>query len=83
MANSIDKKTENVEEHVAGSYKDLYNSIDDREAVDELYATVESMVDTKSIADVERVTPDVVKEAVSRLNSNKTDPDFSFTSNFF
>jgi hypothetical protein len=83
VANSIDNKTENVEEHFAGIYKDLYNSIDDREAVDELYATVESLIDTKSIADVERVTPDVVKEAVSRLNCNKTDPVFSFTSDFF
>ena len=37
---------------------------------------------SKSITDVEKVTPDIVKEAVSRLNNSKTDPVFSFTSDF-
>ena len=82
VANCIDGKTENIEEHFSSIYKNLYNSVDDRPAVDELYNRVGNMIDNKSIVDVEKVTPDVVKEAVGRLNTNKTDPVFGFTSDF-
>ena len=82
VANCIDGKTENIEEHFSSIYKNLYNSVEDRPAVDELYSRVGKMIDNKSIADVEKVTPDVVKEAVGRLNTNKTDPVFEFTSDF-
>ena len=50
--------------------------------MNKLYKEVESKVDKKSLADVEKVTPSIVKEAVNKLNSNKTDPTFSFTSDF-
>ena len=62
VANSIDGRVENIEEHFAGVYKNLYNSVDD------IYKNVESIIDSKSIEDVEKVTPDIVMEAVSRLN---------------
>ena len=47
-----------------------------------LFKEVDSKVNGKSLADVEKVTPSIVKEAVSKLNSNKTDPVYSFTSDF-
>ena len=36
VANSIDGRVENIEEHFAGVYKNLYNSVDDRAAVDDI-----------------------------------------------
>ena len=82
VANSIDGKHENIEEHFAGIYGKLYNSIEDKEATQVLFKEVDSKVNGKSLADVEKVTPSIVKEAVSKLNSNKTDPVYSFTSDF-
>ena len=82
VANSIDGKTENIEEHFAGIYKNLYNSVNEKDDIEKLYKEVEKKIDIKAKADVEKVTPAVVKEAVSRLNNNKTDPVLSFTSDF-
>ena len=81
-ANIIDGKDENVEEHFSGIYSNLYNSIDDKEAMKKMYVEVENKVNRKSLADVEKVTPAIVKEAVNKLNNNKTDPTYSFTSDF-
>ena len=81
-ANIIDGKDENVEEHFSGIYSNLYNSIDDKEAMKKMYVEVENKVNRKSLADVEKVTPAIVKEAVKKLNNNKTDPTYSFTSDF-
>jgi hypothetical protein len=82
VANSIDGKLENIEEHFAGIYGKLYNSIEDKEATQVLFKEVDSKVNGTSLADVENFTPSIVKEAVSKLNSNKTDPVYSFTSDF-
>ena len=82
VANSIDGKQENIQEHFAGVYGKLYNSIEDKEATQVLFKEVDSMVNSKSLADVEKVTPAIVKEAVGKLNSNKTDPVYAFTSDF-
>ena len=41
---------------------------------------VESKIGEFSLTDVEKVTPRIVKEALTKLNPNKTDPVFSFSS---
>ena len=82
VANRIDDKTNHIEEHFAGIYKNLYNSVDDKDDLEQLYKEVENKINNKSVIDVEKVTPNIVKEAVSHLNNNKTDPVFSFTSDF-
>ena len=60
----------------------MYNSVDDKDDMMELFQEVENKIDRKSNVDVDKVTPDIVKEAVKKLNANKTDPVFSFTSDF-
>ena len=68
VANSIDGEHENIQKHFAGIYSNIYNSIDDKEAMDKLYKEVDSKVGMKSLADVEKVTPSIIKEAVRKLN---------------
>ena len=79
-ATSIDGVTDKVEEHFAKIYKNLYNSVDDVENLQVLYKTIEKKITAHSATDVEKVTPDIVKEAVSHLKKGKSDPLFSFTS---
>ena len=77
---SIDGVNKNVEDHFANIYKDLFNSVDDKEDLKSIYKTVDEKIDINSVIDVDKVTPAVVKEAVSHLNNGKSDPVFSFTS---
>ena len=46
-------------------------------------AAVEAKVDSMSLSDVVKVTPDIVKQAVHKLKSGKSDPVFSFSSDCF
>ena len=69
-----------MEDHFANIYKDLFNSVDDKEDLKSIYKTVDEKIDINSVIDVDKVTPAVVKEAVSHLNNGKSDPVFSFTS---
>ena len=41
---------------------------------------MEERIDEKSLIDVEKVTPDIVKEAAHKLQSGKSDPVFSYSS---
>ena len=59
VANSMDGKTENIQEHFAGIYSNLYNSVDDRSAVDDLYKEVEGRIDSKSQQITEKNSPDI------------------------
>ena len=62
------------------SIRIFINSVDDKDDLKALYKKVEEKIDVTSVIDVEKVTPAIVKEAVSHPNSGKSDPLFSFTS---
>ena len=79
-ANKIDDKTENIKEHFAGIYSSLYNSVDDYDDLIEVSKVIESKVGDKSIEEVDKVTPELVKEAVKHIKPNKSDPLCDFTS---
>ena len=64
-------------------YENLYNSANDEEKLGEVYRETEGMVTQSSIAEVEKVTPALVKEAVQKLKPGKSDPMFSFTTDCF
>lgn len=76
---SIDGVSNDVPNHFKNIYSKLYNSIDD---TDELFA-VKTYVDLKitifSAYDVEKVTPEVVKQAAAKLKDGKSDPIFKFS----
>ena len=73
-ANKIDDKTEDIEEHFAGIYKSLYNSVDDYDDLVEVSKIIDSKISNKSVDEVDKVTPELIKEAVKRIKPNKSDP---------
>ena len=80
IANSIDGVAKDIPDHFKNIYSGIYNSVDDTESMGKLTSEIESKIGEISISDVEKVTPKIVKEAISKLNPNKTDPTFTFSS---
>ena len=56
VAVSIDGKSEDVPNHFAKIYSDLYNSVDDKDDLVNLKANLEEQIDLKSLDDVNKVT---------------------------
>ena len=79
-ANKIDGKTENIEEHFSGVYSSLYNSVDDYDELLKVAEEIKCKINDKSIVEVEKVTPELVKEAVKHIKPGKSDPVCDFTS---
>ena len=69
-----------IADHFKGIYSDLYNSVDDQEELLNLCATVDDKVNVYHLHDVNKVTPDIVKEAASNLRDSKSDPTYNFSS---
>ena len=80
VASSIDNVNENISDHFKTLYSNLYNSIDDAENMTKVSIDVEDNIGDYSINDVSKVTPKVVREAIMKLKSGKSDPVFSFSS---
>ena len=80
VVNSIDGVTKDIPQHFASIYSRLYNSVNEREELNALYAAIDSQVSNADISEVSKISTDVVREAVSHLKKNKTDPLFEFTS---
>ena len=83
VVNNIDGVTDEVENHFADIYEDLYTSVDDRTEVQDIKYKLEEEINHFSKEEVKRVTPEIVKEAINKLNNGKTDPSFIFTSDCF
>ena len=79
-ANKIDDKTKNIEEHFAGLYKTLYNSVDDQDSLQDVASIIDSKISNNCKEEIKKITPDIIKEAVSRIRPQKSDPVFNFTS---
>ena len=79
-ATSMDGIKDDIPGHFRTIYSDLYNSVDDKEELLNLSNSVDAEVNFSHLNDVNRVTPEVVKEAAKHLKDNKTDPVYSFSS---
>ena len=80
VATSMDGVKADVKGHFKTKYEELFNSADDKEDLLRVLKEVEERIDEKSLIDVEKVTPDIVKEAAHKLQSGKSDPVFSYSS---
>ncbi len=69
-----------IEERFADIYGKLYNSIDDNKELHDLRISIDNSIDNSSLIDVNKVTPDVVYDAIQHLKNNKTDPVLEFNS---
>ena len=83
VASSIDGVTQNISEHFGSIYSDLYNSADDAEELKEVEKRVGTLVNSSSINNVLKITPDLVKQAANKLKPGKSDPVYSFSSDCF
>ena len=80
VANTIDGVNENISEHFKTLYSNLYNSVEDADNMTRVSIEVEDNIGEYSVDDVNKVTPEIVKEATKKLKSGKSDPVFSFSS---
>ena len=81
-ANSIfnDGVTVIIETHFANVYDKLYNSIDDNENLTTVLRHLNTKIDSKSMIEVEKITPALIKESINKLKYDKTDPLYHFNS---
>ena len=71
---------ENIPKHFQNIYTKLYNSNNDDEEIEEVVKDVKEKVNQSNLKDVEKVTPEIVKEAVKHLKGKKSDPVYAFSS---
>ena len=71
---------ENIAELFRASYEELYNSAPTGNEIQATRAAVEGMISQASKVETDRLTGDVVKDAVARLKSGKTDVNGSYVS---
>ena len=80
VATSMDGVKDDISGHFKTIYSTLYNSVHDQEELMNVAQETESRINSLSHLDVEKVNPDVVKEAASHLRDSKSDPSYSFNS---
>ena len=69
-----------MEEHFKEIYSKLYNSVDDKENIQNLLDDVNEEINFTHAHDVHKVTPEIVKEAAKHLKDGKSDPVHVFSS---
>ena len=77
-ATSMDGIKKDIPGHFKNIYTEFYNSVDDK--LNDLASDIEDEIKFTQISYVNRVTPEVVKEAAKYLKDNKTDPIYVFSS---
>ena len=80
VATSMDGVKDEIPNHFRNIYSSLYNSVEDTENLAEVAEQVEHKVGDYSLQEVAMVTPNIVKEAATKLKPGKTDPVYSFSS---
>ena len=80
VSTMIDGVNTNIESHFANIYKQLYNSVDDKDALMKVKQYLNANINSLNIDDVQRITPSLVEEAIGRLKNNKSDQLFNFSS---
>ena len=83
IAISIDGVTENVPDHFGSIYITLYNSAKDATELKLVHQRVEDAVNNTDIDAVLKITPELMKEAASKLKPGKSDPVYRFSSDCF
>ena len=83
VATSIDGVTENVPDHFANLYSNLYNSADDTAEFERVHQDIKSAVNISDMEKVQSITPQLIKEATGKLKPGKSDPVYNFSSDCF
>ena len=76
----MDGENSDIPGHFKNIYSKLYNTHDDNIKMKNIENYIQKSVNIAHLKDVEKVTPNIVKEAARHLNNNKSDPTYSFSS---
>ena len=82
FSNVMDGISDCIPEHFADKYMRLYNSVNDEKEVMDVRNNVHQMISNEDLIEVNRITPNLVKEASKKLTSNKSDPVSDIVSDF-
>ena len=80
IANSIDGCSENIADLFASKYEKLYNSVKDEKELTYLSDKIDNSINDKDLPEINRVTADVVTDAIGHLKNGKNDPTLKFGS---
>ena len=83
VATCIDDESDDIPNHFANIYKDLYNSVNDNVEVEDIRMSICRHIKDSCIEEVIKVTPEVVRRAASHLRTNKSDPAYNYSSDCF
>ena len=81
-ATSIDGRSKDIPDYLAGKYEQLYNQVDDKDDLAELETDLNARIDSQSLRFVDMITSEVVKKATRKLKPAKTDPVAKISSDF-
>ena len=80
---SIDGRSKEIPDYLAGRYEQLYNQVDDRENLLALESDLATKIDDNSLRFADMITTEVVKNAVlNKLKPAKSDPIKDINSDF-
>lgn len=78
---TIDGKSgDDIPEKFADVYKELFNRIDDTEEINNVLKSLR--IDQNSMKEVNKIDSDLIKQAMNKIKTDKTDPIFDYTSDF-
>ena len=80
VAASIDGINDDISDHFKEIYENLYNSVDDKREMEVIRDEVECCISSADLPEVDKVTPDILRKAASKLSDAKSDPLYSFSS---
>ena len=72
--------SENIANHFANQYSQLYNKCEHGETFEDLKSSINDNLSNDDLEDVDKVTPDLVREALKKMKSAKGDVLFEFNS---
>ena len=82
VAPTMDGVNSKIESHFANTYEKLYSAIDDELNLIRVQGHLKNVIDSNCHADVGKITPILVKDAINHLKNNRTVPVNDFTSDF-
>ena len=66
----------------ADVYKELFNRCNDEEKIKDMKNDIEGRIDQSDLREIDKINSTVIKEALDKIKSNKSDPLFDFSSDF-
>ena len=77
------KSEEDIPATFATIYENLFNREKDDDKINQLLNDIENNLGENDLKEVGKINPNVVKEAVEKLKTNKSDPIWDFSTDFF